>query len=71
MEDEQQRRYRDAVISLVNAGEAKNLLDCYSEHNQSCAYVYGILQHFAYEVDTGISDEIVNFARNLLDDWSK
>jgi hypothetical protein len=62
------RRYVEAIVA---DGGAKKLMEAYCIHNQSCQYVYGILQHVAYEADSGISDEIVNFARNLLDDWSK
>lgn len=56
---------------LMAEGKARDILWTYAFCKQSCDYVYGILRHVAYEVDSGISDEIVNFARNLLDDWSK
>ena len=56
---------------LMRQGKAQAILATYYFCNQSCDYVYGILQHVAYEVDSGIDDEVVNFARNLLDDWSK
>ena len=62
---------REYIQAMIDQGHAIALMDAFSEHSQSCHYVYGILQHLAYEVDSGISDEIVNFARNLLDDWSK
>jgi hypothetical protein len=56
---------------LIQQGKAQELMEAYSDHMQGCYYVYGILQHLAYEVDSGIDPEVVNFARNLLDDWSK
>lgn len=62
---------RDQIMNLIRAGKAIELLDAYSEHNQSCSYVWGIVHHVAYEVDSGIDPEVVNFARNLLDDWTK
>lgn len=62
---------RDQIMNLIREGRAIDLLTAYSEHNQSCSYVWGIVQHVAHEVDSGIDPEVVNFARNLIDDWSK
>lgn len=62
---------RDQIMNLIRDGKAIELLNAYSEHMQSCAYVWGILQHIVHEADSGIDPEIVNFARNLMDDWSK
>lgn len=62
---------RDQIMGLIRAGLAIELLDAYSEHKQSCSYVQSIVHHIAYEVDSGVDPEVVNFARNLLDDWSK
>jgi hypothetical protein len=59
------------INQLMSQGKAREILEAYSEHRQSCAYVYGIVHHIACEVDSGIDPEVVNFARNLLDDWSK
>lgn len=60
------------VETIVNSGGAIGLMDAYSTHNQSCNYVYGILQHVAYdETEGGIDPAVRVFARNLLDDWSK
>lgn len=59
---------REYVASLVEAGKAEALMDAYSEHYQSCHYVYGIVQHVAEE---GVSLSAQDFAKNLLDDWSK
>lgn len=75
--EEDPERYaaaRDQIMNLIKAGKAGKaieLLDAYSEHKQSCSYVWGIVQHVANEVDSGIDPEVVNFARNLLEDWSK
>lgn len=72
--EEDPERYaaaRDHLMNLIRDGKAVDVLETYYFCKQSCDYVYGILRHVAYEVDSGISDEIVNFAQNLLDDWSK
>jgi hypothetical protein len=55
----------------MDEGKAEAVLMTYHFCNTSCDFVYGELQHVAYEADSGISPEIVNFARNLLDDWCK
>lgn len=59
------------INQLMSQGKAREILEAYSEHSQSCSYVWGIVQHVAHEVDSGIDPEVVNFARNLMDDWSK
>jgi hypothetical protein len=66
-----ERAAREFLEDLIAGGRAVEIMHAYSEHGQSCSYVYGILQHVAHEVDSGVDPEIVNFARNLLDDWSK
>jgi hypothetical protein len=64
---------RDILTSAMEQGKAQEIVETWSFCKQSCDYVYSIVQRIAYEgeADSGISDEIVNFARNLLDDWSK
>lgn len=62
---------RDQIMNMIRDGQAIELLNTWAEHNQSCSYVWGIVQHIAHEVDSGIDPEVVNFARNLLDDWTK
>lgn len=59
------------INQLMSQGKAREILEAYSEHNQSCKYVWGIVQHVAHEVDSGVDPEVVNFARNLLEDWTK
>jgi hypothetical protein len=61
---------REMIQGLIRDGYAQDLMATWSYCSQSCNYVYGILVDIA-NADSGISDEIVNFARNLLDDWSK
>lgn len=61
----------EELISLIKDGRAQDVLTTYYFCKQSCDYVYGTLQHVAHEADSGIDFEIVNFARNLLDDWAK
>lgn len=72
--EEDPERYaaaRDELMHLIRDGMAIDVMETYAEHKQSCGYVYGIVHHIAHEVDSGIDPEVVNFARNLLDDWSK
>lgn len=69
--EEAETTARRELQRLMDAGKAEAVLMTYYFCNTSCDYVYGTLQHIAYEADSGISDEIVNFARNLLDDWCK
>ncbi len=71
--DEDERRAREQLKTLVAEGKAQEILGTWSFCKQSCDYVYGILRSIVHdgEADSGISDEIVNFARNLLDDWAK
>lgn len=57
------------VEALVEAGKAQELMEAYSDHNQSCHYVHGIVRHVAYEGLEGQTAQ--EFARNLLEDWSK
>lgn len=61
---------KQILEGLIEEGYAEDILNTWAYCSQSCNYVYGILQDVA-NADSGISDEIVNFARNLLDDWSK
>lgn len=57
---------------LIQEGKAEDVLMTYSFCKQSCDYVYGILQHVAFDdSDGGIDPLVREFARNLLDDWSK
>ena len=62
---------RDQIMNLIKTGKAIELLDAYSEHNQSCYYVWTILVDVANDNGTGISQDVKNFAANLLDDWMK
>lgn len=68
--DENERRAREELRSLVEAGKAQEILETWAFCKQSCDYVYGIVQQVAtdpYLEGTGQQ----SFARNLLDDWSK
>lgn len=59
---------RAYVNYLVRTGKAGDLMDAYSDHNQSCHYVYSIVQAVAEE---GTTISAQDFARNLMEDWSK
>lgn len=50
------------VMSLLARGKAEELADAYSTHNQSCAYLAGIIDHVAKE---GSSMTAQEFARSL------
>ena len=62
---------KQLLLRAIERGKAEEIYTTWMFCKQSCDYVYGTLQHVVYETDSGISDEIVNFARNLLDDWTK
>ena len=63
---------REELMQLIQDGKAIEVLDRYYTCIQSCEYVYGIVEHVAHAdgMET-ISDDVRNFARNLLDDWAK
>ncbi len=67
--DETEMLAREYVRSLVAAGKAEDLMDAYSEHNQTCHYIYGIVLMCADGEE--MSPLVRNFCKNLLDDWSK
>lgn len=72
--EEDPERYaaaRDQIMNLIKTGKAIDLLDAYSEHNQSCAYIWSILQHVTSSDSDTICNGVKNFARNLMDDWTK
>lgn len=69
--EEAETRAKRELQRLIDAGKAEAVLTTYYFCNTSCDFVYDELQHVAYEADSGISPEVVNFARNLLDDWCK
>ena len=54
--------------ALINGGRAGAVADADCEHYQSCAYIYYIVRHVA---EDGTTLSAQDFARNLLDDWSK
>ena len=54
--------------ALIGGGRAEAVADAYYEHYQSCAYIYDIVRHVAEE---GTTLSAQDFARNILDDWSK
>jgi hypothetical protein len=53
---------RDYVMALLAQGKAEDLMDAYSTHNQSCTYLFGIIDHVAAE---GSSMTAQEFARSL------
>jgi hypothetical protein len=55
---------KEILLGLIEEGVA----DAYCNHYQSCAYIYDIVRHVAEE---GTTLSAQDFARNLLDDWSK
>lgn len=68
----EERAAREYLEDLINAGRAREVMDAYSIHGQSCAYVFDIVNHMAYDSeDPGIDPTVREFARNLLDDWAK
>jgi len=66
--DELEARAREQIQSLIDEGYAKDLMATWSYCEQSCNYVYRIVEHVAEE---GTTLSAQDFARNLLDDWSK
>jgi hypothetical protein len=71
MENEAERFAREYIEDLLNAGKAQEIMEAYSDHGQSCPYVWGILVDVANSKSDGISNDVKNFAANLLDDWLK
>lgn len=69
--DEDERRAREELRRLVADGKAQDVLNTYYFCKHSCDYVYDTLRFIAHQADSGVDPEIVNFARNLLDDWCK
>jgi hypothetical protein len=72
--EEDPERYaaaRDELMHLIRDGMAIDVMETYALHMQSCGYVYGIVQHVAYDESDMICNGTKNFAKNLLDDWSK
>lgn len=66
------RAAREELEDLIEAGKAIEILDRYYTCKQSCEYVYGIVEHVAHSDDVEtICNGTRNFARNLLEDWSK
>jgi hypothetical protein len=63
--------WKAEVLKLVEEGKAEDLLWTYSEHKQSCSYVWGIVKQVAEEPDDKPMVTAQQFARNLLDDWGK
>lgn len=59
---------RDYVLTLLRNGRAADLMDAYSTHTQSCAYVFGIIDHVAAE---GSSITAQQFARSLQEEAAK
>lgn len=59
---------RDHVLELVATGRSRELLEAWSDHNQSCAYLTGIIDHVAAE---GSSMTAQEFARSLQEEGSK
>lgn len=62
---------RDQIMNLIRDGKAIELMSAYSEHMQSCAYIWTILRHVESDESDMICNGVKNFARNLMDDWSK
>jgi hypothetical protein len=62
---------REFVMVLLKSGKAKDLMEAYSDHNQSCAYVYSVVHQVAWDRSGGMHREVITFCQNLLDDWSK
>lgn len=59
----------ERVNALVAEGKARDLLDTY--YDVSSQYVYDVLLYAANQPDDAQLVSAQNFARNLLDDWSK
>lgn len=71
MEIEHMPTPEDYVESLVAQGKAEELMNAYSEHMQSCHYVWSLLVSVANDKSDGIHPNVKTFAANLLDDWMK
>lgn len=72
--EEDPERYaaaRDQIMNLIRDGRAIELMSAYSEHMQSCSYVWSILQHVTSSDSDTICNGVKNFASNLMDDWTK
>lgn len=69
--DEDERIAREYIKSLIREGKAKDIMDAYSSHMQSCYYVHDIIMSVAYDESLHMAEGVKAFARNLLDDWSK
>lgn len=68
----EERAAREYLEDLINAGRAREIMETYSLHGQSCQYVYSIVEHTAFDsVDSNLDPAVKEFARNLLDDWAK
>lgn len=59
----------ERVNALIAEGKAEDLLDAY--YDLSMQYVYDVLVYAANQPDDAQLVSAQNFARNLLDDWSK
>ncbi len=68
---EHEKRAREELQRLVTDGKAIEILDTYYLCRQSCEYVYSIVHEIANASLGAVSGDVRDFARNLLDDWSK
>lgn len=71
METPEERFAREFLEDLINSGKAEEIMHAYSEHMQSCAYIWSILQYVVADESDMICNGVKNFASNLIDDWSK
>lgn len=69
--DKHEKLARAELQRLVTEGKAIEILDRYYTCMQSCEYVYSIVHDTAWHRDGEISRDVITFAQNLLDDWSK
>ena len=62
---------RAYIQDMIDQGHAVAMANAFSDHSQSCAYLESILIGVANAEFGTVSGDVRNFARNLLDDWSK
>lgn len=62
---------KQLLLGAIERGMADEIYNTWAFCKQSCDYVYGIVRDVAYNESLHLSEDVKNFARNLLDDWSK
>ena len=66
--EDQETIAREYVQAIVDAGKAEELMEAYSIHMQSCYYADSLVVWAAREHS---SEDVRNFATNLMEEWGK